>query len=144
VAVKIQVVMDAGDPATQAEFWAEALRYEAEPPPSGFDDWPAFLRSVGVPEKEWGRYAAVVDPDGIGPRHLFQTVPEGKVVKNRVHLDLNVGPRHGATDEERRAAVAQAVAHLTGLGATVVSPREEMGVYWVVMQDPEGNEFCLH
>jgi hypothetical protein len=144
VAVKIQVVMDAGDPATQAEFWAEALGYEVEPPPSGFDDWPAFLGSVGVPEEEWGRYAAAVDPDGVQPRLFFQKVPEGKVVKNRVHLDLSVSGKRGVADEERRAAVAQAVAHLTGLGATVVGPKEEMGAYWVVMQDPEGNEFCLH
>ena len=144
MAVGIQVVFDCDDPARLARFWAEALDYREEPPPPGFDDWPAFLRSVGVPEEEWNRYSAVVDPAGVGPRLFFQKVPEGKVVKNRVHLDLAVGGPRGTPDEERRRNVEAAVARLQDLGARVLGPKEEMGAYWVVMQDPEGNEFCLH
>lgn len=144
MAVRIQVVFDCHHPAGLARFWAEALGYEEEPPPPGFDDWPAFLRSIGIPEADWDKYSAVVDPEGTGPRVFFQRVPEDKVVKNRVHLDLSVGGGRGAPDEERRQNVARGVARLEGLGATVVGPKEEMGVYWVVMQDPEGNEFCLH
>jgi hypothetical protein len=144
VAVRIQVVFDCHDPAGLARFWAEALGYQEEPPPPGFEDWPAFLRSVDYPEDQWDRYAAVIDPDGGGPRVFFQKVPEDKVAKNRVHLDLSVGGHRGAADEERRQNVAQAAARLEGLGATILGPKEEMGSYWIVMQDPEGNEFCLH
>ena len=144
MAVRIQVVIDCHDPGTLARFWAEALAYQEEPPPPGFDDWPAFLRSIEVPEEEWNRYAAVVDPDGAGPRVFFQQVPEGKVAKNRVHLDLSVSGGREAAIEERRKGVARAAARLEGLGATILGPKEEMGSYWVVMQDPEGNEFCLH
>ena len=144
MAVRIQVVIDSSEPGTLARFWAEALGYQVEAPPPGFDDWPGFLRSIGVPEEEWGRYAAVVDPEGTGPRVFFQKVPEGKVVKNRVHLDLSVGGGREAAGEERRKNISRAAARLEGLGATVVGPKEEAGSYWVVMQDPEGNEFCLH
>jgi hypothetical protein len=144
VAVRLQVVIDSHDPEGLARFWAEALGYQEEPPPPGFDDWPAFLRSIEVPEEEWGRYAAVVDAGGAGPRVLFQRVPEGKVVKNRVHLDLSVSGGRGVADGERREAVLRAVARLEALGATALGPKEEMGSYWMVMQDPEGNEFCLH
>lgn len=143
MAVRIQIVIDARDPALLAQFWAEALGYQEEPPPPGFADWPEFLRSIDFPEDQWDRYSAVVDPDGAGPRVFFQKVPEGKVVKNRVHLDLGFSPR-GAVGEERREAIGRGVARLEGLGATVVGPKEEMGAYWVVMQDPEGNEFCVH
>jgi hypothetical protein len=144
VAVRIQVVFDCHDPAGLARFWADALGYQEEPPPPGFDDWPAFLRSMEVAEEEWDRYAAVTDPGGAGPRVFFQKVPEDKVAKNRVHLDLSVSGGRGVADEERRENVARAAARLEGLGATVLGPKEEMGSYWVVMRDPEGNEFCLH
>lgn len=144
MAVRIQIVIDCHNPEGLARFWAEALGYQEEPPPLGFGDWPAFLRSIDVPEEEWGRYAAVVDPDGTGARVLFQKVPEGKVVKNRVHLDLSVSGGRGVVEEERRQAIARAVSRLEGVGATALGPKEEMGSHWVVMQDPEGNEFCLH
>jgi predicted enzyme related to lactoylglutathione lyase len=70
-------------------------------------------------------------------------VPEGKVAKNRVHLDLNVGGGHGTPLEDRKKAVDAQVDRLRGEGATVVRPVEQHDEYWVVMQDPEGNEFCL-
>jgi hypothetical protein len=144
VAVRIQVVIDCPDPGALAPFWAEALGYEVEAPPPGFADWPSFLRSMSFPEEQWDRYVALVDPAGIGPRLLLQKVPEGKVVKNRVHLDLSVSGGRGAELSSRRANIARAVARLESLGATVLDTHEELGVYWVVMEDPEGNEFCLH
>jgi predicted enzyme related to lactoylglutathione lyase len=61
-----------------------------------------------------------------------------------VHLDLAVTRDRGATPGEWREDAAGSAARLEARGATVLGPREEMGSYWVVMQDPEGNEFCLH
>jgi hypothetical protein len=84
----------------------------------------------------------VVDPDGAGPRLFFQQVPEDKVVKNRVHLDINAA--EGVTDPAERHRVIDAeVTRLTEAGASVVHEMEERGEFWVVMQDPEGNEFCV-
>jgi hypothetical protein len=138
-----QVVIDCGDPARVARFWAAALGYEVQPPPPGHDTWESFLAAEGVPETEWNRASAVVDPAGHKPRLYFQRVPEGKVVKNRVHLDLNVGGGSSVPLEERRRRVDAEVERVKGLGATVLRPVEEWGEYWVVMQDPEGNEFCV-
>jgi hypothetical protein len=84
----------------------------------------------------------VIDPDGVGPRLFFQQVPEGKVVKNRVHLDINAS--EGTTDpNERRRVITSEVQRLTDAGASVLHEMEERGEFWVVMQDPEGNEFCV-
>jgi glyoxalase superfamily protein len=129
MATSIQVVMDCADPSRLAAFWAVALGYELQPPPEGFDSWEAFLSSIGVPESDWNSRSAVVDPEGKGPRLYFQQVPEPKTAKNRVHLDVNAGGGHEVADEERRMRVAAKV--------------EENGEHWVVMQDPEGNEFCV-
>jgi hypothetical protein len=86
--------------------------------------------------------SAVVDPDGRGPRLFFQRVPEGKSVKNRVHLDLNVGiPRDDP--KASRVRVVEASERLVSLGATKLREAEERGEFWIVMQDVEGNEFCL-
>jgi hypothetical protein len=145
MATGIQVVIDCADPATLSEFWATALHYKLDDPPPGFDSWPAFLESQGVPESEWNSASAVVDPEGKGPRIFFQRVPEAKQVKNRVHLDLNAGGGRTTPEEERLANVAAEVERLVGEGATVVRPGEvsPFGEYWVVLQDPEGNEFCV-
>jgi catechol 2,3-dioxygenase-like lactoylglutathione lyase family enzyme len=144
MATSIQVVLDCADPDRLARFWAEALGYKLQDPPQGFATWEAFLREQGVPESEWNSASAVVDPDGAGPRIYFQKVPESKVVKNRVHLDLSVSAGSRVPLEERQRAVDAEVQRLTGLGATVFRPGSvERGEYWVVMQDPEGNEFCV-
>ena len=142
MATPIQVVIDCGDPARLAEFWAAALGYVVQPPPDGFDSWEAFLTSIGVPEERWNDRSAVVDPDEAGPRLFFQMVPEPKTVKNRVHVDLNAAGR-GAAPDVRAARVDAKVAELMALGATVQRRVEENGERWVVMQDPEGNEFCV-
>jgi hypothetical protein len=73
---RIQVVFDATDPAKLAAFWAFALGYVPEPPPEGFASWEDFGRSIGMPEEQFGDQAAVIDPDGLGPRVFFQRVPE--------------------------------------------------------------------
>ena len=96
-----------------------------------------------MPESEWNSASAVVDPEGKGPRVYFQRVPEPKAAKNRVHLDVNVGGGHSVPAAERRRVVDERAARLVEAGATRVRPFEQRGEYWVVMQDPEGNEFCL-
>ena len=96
-----------------------------------------------LPRDDWGSYASRVDPDGEGPRLFFQRVPEPKTAKNRVHLDLSVGGGRGTPPEERRARVAAAVGRAVAAGATRVEQYDEAGEHWVVLQDPEGNEFCL-
>ncbi len=143
VATRFQVTFDCADPDRLARFWAVALGYRLQDPPPGFDSWEAFLRHAGVPEEDWSSASSVVDPDGVGPRLLFQRVPEGKVAKNRVHLDLNVGGGREVPEETRRANVDARVALLVEHGATKVSDMSEHGERWVVMRDPEGNELCV-
>jgi hypothetical protein len=141
VATGIQVVFDCADPARLASFWAAALHYKLQDPPEGFESWQAWLKSMRIPESEWNSASAVVDPGGTGPRIYFQRVPEGKTVKNRVHLDLNVsGPRGTPLDERRRRVDAE-VDRLVELGARKSKALEERGEYWVNMLDPEANEF---
>lgn len=140
----IQLVFDCANPDRLACFWSAALGYQLQPPPEGFDTWDAFLDSVGVPEAERGDASAIVDPLGKGPRIYFQRVPEPKTAKNRLHMDLNVGA--GAADPaERRARVDAEVQRLKDLGATDErgAIEKEHGEYWVRMNDPEGNEFCV-
>jgi hypothetical protein len=144
MATGIQVVFDCADPAALSRFWAEALHYKLQDPPDGFASWDDWLRDQGIPESDWNSASAIVDPDERGPRIYFQRVPEAKVVKNRVHLDLNVGGGHDAGLEENQRRVDDEVRRLEGLGATIMRPGSvERGEYWVVMQDPEGNEFCV-
>ena len=137
---RFQIVVDARDAVALSEFWQTALRYGAEPPPPGFASWPEFAERHGIPREQWR--GSAVDPDGVLPRLLFQPVPEPKVVKNRLHLDLSVSDPSG-TPEERRAAVAAEVQRLTAAGASVVRTMDSWEGHWVVMQDPEGNEFCV-
>jgi glyoxalase superfamily protein len=135
------VVLDAADPGSLAEFWAQAAGYVVQPPPEGFDSWPAFLAQVGVPEDQWDTKSAAVDPAGAGPRLFFQKVPEPKTVKNRVHIDLQPGAGH---PPDARPGVARAEAErLVGLGASVLREVQENGEFWIVLADPEGNEFCV-
>ena len=141
---RFQVVFDCADPAGQAAFWQEALHYISPPPPPPHETWEDYLRALGVPEDEWNTGNAVEDPDGVGPRLYFQKVPESKVAKNRMHLDLNVGGGRSVPLEERRARVDAEVTRLKFLGATDErGAMEKDGEYWVRMNDPEGNEFCV-
>jgi hypothetical protein len=141
--VPIQVTFDCADPDRLAHFWADLLGYQLDPPPEGYDSWETWLIHHGIPESEWNSAEAIIDPEGRGPRLFFQRVPEQKEVKNRVHLDVNVGGPRGTPDEERRTAVDAAVERAIGLGATKVRVVEESGERHYVMNDIEGNEFCL-
>ncbi|MCA1834567.1 MAG: VOC family protein [Actinomycetota bacterium] len=141
MATRVQVAIDCTDPANLSAFWAFALHYHLQDPPEGFPSWPAFLESQGIPNDRWNDFSAIVDPGAIGPRIFFQKVPEGKAAKNRLHLDLNVTPEDHY--DEQQQYVMREVTRLVGAGATKVREVEQMGEFWVVMQDPEGNEFCL-
>lgn len=147
MATRMQVTIDCADPGRLARFWATALGYRLEEPPDGFATWQDYWVSRGLPPEEVeDGYDSIVDPDGVGPRVWFQPVPEAKVVKNRVHLDLDVGGGRTAPLAERRRRVDAEADRLVAAGATRFRVLSEEGVdhYGVVMQDPEGNEFCLH
>ena len=143
-----KVVIDATDPHSQADFWAAALGYQVEDNSAlierllGLGAVSAELTVESHGHRAWRDLIAVRHPDdpseeesgiGLGRRLLFQRVPEPKTVKNRLHLDLHAGA-------ERRA---EEVARLEGLGAAVLRHVKEPGGEWVVMTDPEGNEFCV-
>ncbi|WP_030293456.1 VOC family protein [Streptomyces katrae] len=138
---QFQVTFDCAEPTRVARFWSEVLGYVA-PPPEGFATWEDFDRAV-PPEQQGPAYASCADPTGVGPRLFFQRVPEGKVVKNRVHLDVRVGT--GLVGEERLAALEAACARLIPLGAVRGQLLLADGVNesCLLMQDIEGNEFCL-
>jgi predicted enzyme related to lactoylglutathione lyase len=109
----IGLVLDCQDPATLADFWAAALDYV----------------SVG----EAGAYVMLLPNGRPGPKLLLQRVPEHKTVKNRMHLDID------AVDIEAEAG------RLEALGARRVADDQlhEHGTHWILMADPEGNEFCV-
>jgi hypothetical protein len=142
MAKRLQMVIDCGDPEALSRFWAAATGYTLQPPPEGAGSWEEWLRAADIPEERWNDASAIVDPDGVGPRIFFQRVPEGKSGKNRVHVDINQGGRETPLDERRRLAETEAD-RLVALSATVVRKADERGEFWIVMQDPEGNEFCL-
>jgi hypothetical protein len=148
----LQITFDCRDPRALSTFWSAALGYVIPGPPGvplaeGDDPlaaWDAFLERIGVPESERNSRSAIEDPDGTRPRVFFQQVPEDKVVKNRVHLDVRAAP--GLAGEERMAALETECARLVGLGARRLErfePAPPMAGGHIVMADPEGNEFCL-
>ncbi|MEO5745158.1 MAG: VOC family protein [Terracoccus sp.] len=137
-----QVTIDARDPESLGVFWAEALGYVREAPPAGFDSWPDALTSWGLPPERHNDANAIVDPDGSRPRVFLQKVPEAKTVKNRVHLDVRVSGTSGPAEGKGEALKVEAD-RLVGLGATLVRETVTQVDHFLVMQDPEGNEFCL-
>jgi len=106
------LTFDCADQRRVAKFWAEVLGY----------------RIADVDEEG----AEIVDPAGRGWPILFAVVPEGKAVKNRLHLDLRSS-----------ASMAAEVERVKALGATELRYVEEGGSFWTVMLDPEGNELCV-
>jgi predicted enzyme related to lactoylglutathione lyase len=108
------IVVDCADPVRLGKFWQTVLGWEYR---RQFDDW-----------------VSLENPSGIGPHLGFDTVPEGKVVKNRVHLDLRTTDRE--FEEERE--------YLESLGATTLRLIDDnpQDIHYI-MADPEGNEFCL-
>ncbi|MEA5360697.1 VOC family protein [Amycolatopsis sp., V23-08] len=142
VSVKqVQVTFDCAEPERVARFWCEVLGYVVPPPPPGFASWEDYDHSL--PLEQQGSAFACVDPTGAGPRLYFQRVPEGRVVKNRVHLDVRAGT--GLVGEERLAALMAERDRLVALGAVCVQVlyADEHNESCIPMQDVEGNEFCL-
>ncbi len=149
---EVQVTFDAHDPRALSSFWRDALGY-VHPAPPGVElpadadplaAWDEFLDRVGVAQEERNSGSAVEDPEGHGPRLFFQQVPEDKMVKNRVHLDIRAAP--GLQGEERMLALEAECDRLVALGATRVrrhEPAPPMSAGFIVLTDPEGNEFCL-
>lgn len=117
---------DAADPHRLAAFWALALGYVSE---AGYDD----------PDG-----ASIIDPIGKGPAIGFLRVPEPKIAKNRMHVDIRVAgePPSDAIDRER--LMRAKVAALAAAGATIVREKSYGGqLGHIVMRDPEQNEFCV-
>jgi hypothetical protein len=108
------LTFDCTSPVTVAAFWAAALGFTMDP----------------TSNDEEG--ASIADPSGRSKGIFFQQVPEPKVAKNRVHLDVRPT---GTMQEE--------VDRLVALGATVRGSIEEGGSFWTQMRDVEGNEFCV-
>src|SRR5260370_36772528 len=104
MATSVQIVFDCADPDTLATFWAATLHYKKQA-------------------------SAIVDPDGVGPRIFFQRVPDEKTVKNRVHLDLNIGGGWGTPREERRRRIDAEVDRVARLGARPARTLEERRGY---------------
>jgi hypothetical protein len=144
MATSFQITFDCHDPARQAEFWAAALHYVVEPPPDGYSSWDDWARAQGIPEEHWNDAASAQDPGGLGPRLFFQRVPEDKVAKNRVHMDLNVSGGRNVSVDMRKQQILTEVERLRELGADDSrGPVDQAGEFWVRMNDPEGNEFCV-
>lgn len=139
----LQVVFDCSDPARLSKFYVEALHYKLQDPPAGFDSWEALLKAQGIPEEEWNSASAIVDPQGIGPRVYFQQMDTPKLAKNRLHIDINASDGMEVSLDQRKKQVNAEVERLLRIGAKKQRELEEMGGYCVVMQDPEGNEFCV-
>jgi hypothetical protein len=142
-----QLTIDCADPGVLVRFWSEALGYVVPDPPDGHATWNDWYLAVGVPADELdldGDGAdRLIDPEGRRPPIWFQVVPESKAVKNRIHLDLQVGGGRSVPLDERRRRVSARVAELVDLGATVHRETDASGHYSVVMLDPAGNEFCV-
>ena len=140
MAFDVQVVIDCSSPHELADWWADALGWQVEPQDESFIR--RMVQTGAADESDttthkgalvWKLGAALNSPDPDRPRLLFQESREPKQGKNRVHLDVRVGP-------ERQEAE---VARLLALGATELW-RASQGPYaWVTMADPEGNEFCV-
>lgn len=136
------------DPGRLVCFWALALGYVPAPPPEGSATWTEHYRKVGVPEDdlpEGDGCDRLVDPAGVAPPIWFQPVPEGKTIKNRLHLDLLVGGGRAVAMADRRQRVDTAVAPLLAAGAAITGTMDDPAYdhYAVLLRDPMGNEFCV-
>jgi hypothetical protein len=120
------VVVDCRDVVAQSRWWAEVLDWRVV--------YEASSEVVLVPPHALDQ-ARVIPPSERGPGLVFVPVPDGKTVKNRLHIDLAPSPDAGQEAEVRR---------LENLGARRVDIGQDSDhVSWVVMADPEGNEFCV-
>jgi len=136
---KMQVAMDTADPHAQARFWAAVMHYDVEQHgplveqlvADGLMPYEDTIELDG--QRAFRDVAACSDPAGAAPRFFFQRVPEGKTAKNRLHLDIQVGPERAPVEVER----------LQALGATIAWVTSDRGPTTTTMRDPEGNEFCV-
>ena len=124
------LTFDCVDAVRVAEFWKQALGYEDEPPPAPFATRAEWLATYGETYDPSGG-AWLRDPAGVGPRLSILAVPEPKVAKNRLHIDV----RCGGWDQVRAK-----VAELVAAGGTVLATYDG---HHVTMADPEGNELCV-
>jgi Glyoxalase-like domain len=118
------VCVDCAHPAPLARFWAAALGWTVRP---YSDEDVAELASEGL-TPETDPSVCVDPPDPSFPTLWFNRVPEPKVGKVRIHLDVNLDAADG-------------IERLVGLGASILQERPG-GNEWTIMSDPEGNEFC--
>jgi len=133
-----QIAIDCADPHSLARFWAGVVGYQVEDHhdgvermiAAGYADRDAAVEIDG--RLQWATATACFDPDGRGPRLLFQQVPETKTVKDRIHLDLHF-PTDGNAEVER----------IIELGATRLWDGQQGPHTWITLADPEGNEFCI-
>src|SRR5215813_5081537 len=147
VPVRFQLVIDCAGPDRLARFWAAALGYELAPVPVGFATWNDFYRELGVPEEKLvDGVDRISDPEGHGPSIWFHVVPDAKVVKNRLHLDIHASGERMDPIETRRKRFDAEASRLACLGATFTGALSGEGLdhYAVGMRDPEGNEFDIN
>jgi hypothetical protein len=144
--VFFQLTIDCHDPARLARFWGQALGYQPTPPSTPDTTWWAHYR--GRADDDGAFDDRLFDPDGLRPPLWFQEVPEEKAGKNRLHLDLYATGRDDTLSLDERVALVDAkVDELVALGASVHerfhSDDAADAYHFVVMNDPEGNEFCI-
>jgi catechol 2,3-dioxygenase-like lactoylglutathione lyase family enzyme len=132
MARRVGVTVDCASPAKLAAFWRDLLEYPS---------WEEYDRANAVSQDEIDAGATIVDPRGVGPRVFFQRVPESKRVKNRMHLDVAVAT--APPGEERITQLRQAALMLVERGATWAAESGDPQDFFIVLRDPEGNEFCL-
>lgn len=138
------LTIDCASPSVVAAFWKVALDYVDAPPPSGFATWHDWYVACDVPREEWDDGASIVDPAGAGPRISMLKVPEAKLTKNRLHLDIQVSGGRGEPPSARSARIRDTVRRLTAVGARVLREHDIRGALdHIVLADPEGNEFCV-
>jgi hypothetical protein len=135
----LQIVIDCADCHAMADFWAQVLGYEVEQVEAGIRE----LMAAGIATDDdvthrngalvWKTGSAMSDPSGARNRFYFQNVPEPKTVKNRMHIDIQVGP--AARDAE--------VERILALGATHLYDGDQGPHHWATLADIEGNEFCV-
>ncbi|TCO54821.1 VOC family protein [Actinocrispum wychmicini] len=144
MATRWSVTFDCAGPVKLAEFWALALGYIERPPPEGFATWDDWFDHLGISRDDDDEAAYLTDPDGVYPTMSFLQVPESKVAKNRVHIDIQAGGGRQTPWETRWPRVLAAVERLTAAGATIVREDAIDGKPdHFVLLDPEGNEFCV-
>lgn len=136
------LTVDCARPRELAAFWCLALGYAPAAPPQGFATWEAWQAHFGIPEDEWDDGAFIEDPAGARPGISFLKVPEPKMVKNRMHVDIQVGGGRHEPFDARWPRVQAVVDKLVAAGGSVLGVDAPDGTPdHVTMADPEGNEF---